>query len=139
MDLPIFQYACLEPAPDQADQTRISDSVFHEAEQPSMIKAPEEVLQIRLQHPPHLATGDQSGRSQSFWCGHYPLSATDQLYPIGNDPLAEHRITGRTEGCAGSGRFFLIVIPSSQLPLPSIHFPLEKCFGNDNAPVHFFC
>ena len=41
MDLPIFQNARFEPAPDQADQTRISDSVLDEAEQPSMIKAPE--------------------------------------------------------------------------------------------------
>jgi hypothetical protein len=32
MELPIFQNARFQPAPDQADQARVSDSMFHEAE-----------------------------------------------------------------------------------------------------------
>jgi hypothetical protein len=47
-ELPVFQNAGFQPPPYQVDQARISDSVFDKAEQPSVIKAPEEVLQIRL-------------------------------------------------------------------------------------------
>jgi hypothetical protein len=32
MNLAIFQNACFQPAPDQADQARISDSVLHKPE-----------------------------------------------------------------------------------------------------------
>src|SRR5689334_7103285 len=32
IDLAVFQDACLQPAPDQADHARIADAVLHEAE-----------------------------------------------------------------------------------------------------------
>src|SRR5882672_1037348 len=34
IDLAVFQDACLQPAPDQADHARIADAVLHEAEHP---------------------------------------------------------------------------------------------------------
>src|SRR5262249_48847248 len=59
VDCSIFQNARFQPAPDQIDHARITDSVFDKPEHPFMIKAPEEVLQIRLQHPPdHAASND---------------------------------------------------------------------------------
>jgi len=54
MEFPIFQNACLQPAPDQADQTPVSYPVFDKAEHPFIAQAPEEVLEVRLQHPFHL-------------------------------------------------------------------------------------
>src|SRR5258708_32039618 len=56
--LGVFQDACLQPAPDQADHARIADAVLHEAEHPFVTETPEEILQGRLQHPAHLAAGD---------------------------------------------------------------------------------
>jgi len=58
MDLPIFEHACLQPTPDQTDQARITDSMRDETEDPIVIETPKEVLQIRLQHPPNFAAGD---------------------------------------------------------------------------------
>src|ERR1700737_4384375 len=63
IDLAVFQDACLQPAPDQADHARIADAVLHdavlhEAEHPFVTETPEEILQVRLQHPAHLAAGD---------------------------------------------------------------------------------
>ena len=54
----VFQDTRFQPAPDQADQARITDSMFDKPEDPIMIETPEEVLQIRLQHPADHATGD---------------------------------------------------------------------------------
>jgi hypothetical protein len=34
MDLSIFQDTCFQPAPDQADQARITDSMFDKPKQP---------------------------------------------------------------------------------------------------------
>jgi hypothetical protein len=48
MNLSIFQNACFQPAPDQADQARIPDSVLYKPEQPLVTQAPEEILQVRL-------------------------------------------------------------------------------------------
>src|SRR5947209_20626475 len=48
---------CLQPT-DQADHARIADAVLHEAEHPFVTETPEEILQVRLQHPAHLAAGD---------------------------------------------------------------------------------
>ena len=73
MDLSIFQDACLQPAPDQADQSRIADSVLHETEHPFVTETAKEILQVRLQHPAHLTTGDhlieggQGLMGSSFW------------------------------------------------------------------------
>src|SRR6266404_4952549 len=58
INLAVFQDACLQPAPDQADHARIADAVLHEAEHPFVTETPEEILQVRLQHPAHLAAGD---------------------------------------------------------------------------------
>src|SRR6516165_6127452 len=58
MDLSIFQNARFQPAPDQTDQAWITDSMRDKSEHPIMIETPEEVLQIRLQHPADLAAGD---------------------------------------------------------------------------------
>src|SRR5260370_32884481 len=58
IDLAVFQDACLQPAPDQADHARIADAVLHEAEHPFGTETPEEILQVRLHHPAYLAAGD---------------------------------------------------------------------------------
>src|ERR1035437_2577842 len=58
MDLSIFHNARFQPAPDQADQARVSNSMFNKPEQPIVVETPEEVLQVRLQHPTRLAAGD---------------------------------------------------------------------------------
>src|SRR5258707_769794 len=58
MNRSIFQDARFQPTPDQADQARIADSMFDKSEHPIVIEAPEEVLQIRLQHPANHAAGD---------------------------------------------------------------------------------
>jgi hypothetical protein len=58
MDLSIFQHARFQPAPDQADQARIADSMFDEPKHPLVVETSEEILQIRLQHPARLAAGD---------------------------------------------------------------------------------
>src|SRR6516164_9831131 len=58
IDLAVFQDACLQPAPDQADHARIADAVLHEAEHPFVTETPEEILQVRFQHPAHFAAGD---------------------------------------------------------------------------------
>src|SRR5215471_4322497 len=41
IDLTVFQDACLQPAPDQADHARIADAVLHEAEHPFVAETPE--------------------------------------------------------------------------------------------------
>src|SRR2546421_2963856 len=51
IDLAVLQDACLQPAPDQADHARIADAVLHEAEHPFVTETPEEILQVRLEHP----------------------------------------------------------------------------------------
>src|SRR5262249_45393409 len=54
----IFQDARFQPTPDQADQARIAYSMFDKPEDPIMIETPEEVLQVRLQHPASHAAAD---------------------------------------------------------------------------------
>jgi hypothetical protein len=44
MNLILFQYSRFEPSSYQADHSRISDSMLHKAQQPSMIKTAEEIL-----------------------------------------------------------------------------------------------
>src|SRR5271157_5618331 len=58
MNLAILQDACLQPAPDQTDHARIADAVLHEPEHPLVTETPEEILQVCLQHPTHLAASD---------------------------------------------------------------------------------
>jgi hypothetical protein len=41
MNHSIFQHARFQPAPDQADQARITDSMFDKPEDPIMIETPE--------------------------------------------------------------------------------------------------
>src|ERR1700722_19786537 len=57
MNRSIFQDARFQPTPDQADQARIADSLFDKSEDPIVIEAPAEPLQIRLQHPANRAGG----------------------------------------------------------------------------------
>src|SRR5262249_48116872 len=65
MNRSIFQDARFQPPPDQADQARIAYSMFDKPEDPIMIETPEEVLQVRLQHPAnHAAADDLIGRRQ---------------------------------------------------------------------------
>ena len=40
IDLPIFQHACLQPAPDQTDQARVTNSMCDETEDPIVMKLP---------------------------------------------------------------------------------------------------
>src|SRR6516164_1234681 len=58
MNFSIFQNACLQPASNQADETRVSYSMLHEPEHPVVTQAPEKVLQVRLQHPTHFPPGN---------------------------------------------------------------------------------
>ena len=58
IDLSIFQHARFQPAPDQTDQTWITDSMRDEPEHPIMTETPKEVLHIRLQHPSDFAAGN---------------------------------------------------------------------------------
>src|SRR6202023_516527 len=58
MNLFILQNTCLQPAPNQTDQALISHSMFHEAEHPFVIQAPEEILEVRLQHPLDFSASD---------------------------------------------------------------------------------
>src|SRR5207245_9996969 len=67
IDLAVFQDACLQPAPDQADHARIADAVLHEAEHPFVTETPEEILQVRLQHPAHLPPAITSLRVAKAW------------------------------------------------------------------------
>ena len=41
MYLSVFQNTCFQPAPDQADQARITDSMFDKPEQPLVAETPE--------------------------------------------------------------------------------------------------
>src|SRR5216684_1340656 len=58
MHVPVFQNACLQPASNQADETRVSHSMLHKPEHPVVTQAPEKVLQVRLQHPFHFPPGN---------------------------------------------------------------------------------
>src|SRR6202022_123793 len=44
MDRSVFQDACFQPAPDQTDQARITDSMLDKPENPVVTETPEEVL-----------------------------------------------------------------------------------------------
>jgi hypothetical protein len=57
-DFPVFEDTRFQPAPDQTDQARITDSMLNKAESPVVTETPEEVLQIRLQHPADLAASN---------------------------------------------------------------------------------
>ena len=56
MDLSIFQNTRFQLAPDQT--AWITDSMRDKLEDPIMMETPEEVLEIRLEHPANLAAGD---------------------------------------------------------------------------------
>lgn len=60
----VLQDARFQPTPDQVDQARIADSMFDKSEDPIVIEAPKEVLQIRVQHPADQAAGDDSWGSK---------------------------------------------------------------------------
>ena len=77
MDCSIFQDARLQPTPDQIDQAQITDSMCDEPEHPIVIEAPEEVLQIRLQHPTDLAAGDDLVEGRQGMVGTKPGSAAE--------------------------------------------------------------
>src|SRR5256885_4831768 len=49
IDLAIFQDACFQPAPDQADHARIADAVLHEAEHPFVTETPEVGSQVKVE------------------------------------------------------------------------------------------
>ena len=61
----VFQDTRFQPAPDQADQARITDSMFDKPEQPLMAETAEEVLQIRLA----VGMSERSGFVGSFEFG----------------------------------------------------------------------
>jgi len=46
MNFTILKHTCLQPAPDQTDQTLISYSVLYQAEHPLVTQAPEEILEV---------------------------------------------------------------------------------------------
>src|SRR5690348_9845468 len=75
MDRSVLQDACLQPTPDQIDQARIADSMFDKPEHPIVIEAPNEVLQIRLQHPAGHATGNDLIECCQSMMGTEPWSA----------------------------------------------------------------
>ena len=77
MDLSIFQNTCLQPTPDQIDQARITNSMLYKSEHPIMIEAPEEVLQIRLQHPANLAASDDLIEGRQGMMSAEPRPATE--------------------------------------------------------------
>jgi hypothetical protein len=66
MNLSILQNTCLQPAPNQTNQTLISYSVLHEAEHPFVTQAPEEILEVRLQHPLDFPASNLSRKTLSF-------------------------------------------------------------------------
>src|SRR6202048_948913 len=69
MNRSIFQDARFQPTPDQVDQSRIADSMFDKSEDPIVIEAPKEVLQIRLQHPADQAAGDALSKGPQSMMG----------------------------------------------------------------------
>jgi hypothetical protein len=77
MDCSAFQDASLQPAPDQIDQARVTDSMFDKPEHPIVIEAPEEVLQVRLQHPADLLPGNDLVEGCQGMMGTGPWSAAE--------------------------------------------------------------
>ena len=75
MDRSIFQNARFQPSPDQADQARITDSMFDKPEHPIVIEAPKEVLRIRLQYPPRHAASNHLVEGCQGTMGTEPRSA----------------------------------------------------------------
>ena len=75
-NLAIFHDACFQPAPDQANQARVSNSMLNKSEHPIVIETPEEVLQVRLQHPARLAAGDHliEGRQRIMGAEPWPAA-----------------------------------------------------------------
>jgi len=69
MNFTILKHTCLQPAPNQTDQALISNSVFHEAEHPFVTQAPEEILEVGLQHPLDFATRDPLVKSRQRMVG----------------------------------------------------------------------
>src|SRR5262249_37347023 len=65
----ILKHTCLQPAPNQTDQALISYSVFQEAEHPFVTQAPEEILEVRLQHPLDFAARDPFVKSRKRLVG----------------------------------------------------------------------
>src|SRR5215469_6031817 len=78
--LSVFQYACFQPAPDQADQTRVSYSMFDKAEHPFVTQAPEKVLQIRLQNPFHFPTSNHFVKSCQRLMGAPPRPSAKRVW-----------------------------------------------------------
>jgi hypothetical protein len=62
---PVFDHSCPEPFLDQAQDPLVRDPVLEELQQPAMIKAGEEVADVRVEHPVHLlAFGSDHERIQ---------------------------------------------------------------------------
>jgi hypothetical protein len=78
MDHSIFQDTRFQPTPDQADQARITDSMFDKSEDPIVIEASKEVLQIRLQYPADLAAGDDLVEGRQGMMGAEPWPAAER-------------------------------------------------------------
>ena len=78
MNRSIFQDTRILPTPDQVDQTRIADSMFDKSEDPIVIEAPKEVLQIRLQHPADQAAGDDLSKGPQSMMGAELWSAAER-------------------------------------------------------------
>ena len=80
MDRSIFHDTRFQPAPDQADQAWITDSMFNKPEQPIVVEAPEEVLQVRLQHPSRLAAGDHLIEGRQSVMGAQPCPSAERAW-----------------------------------------------------------
>src|SRR6202007_3419744 len=78
MDRSVLQDPRFQPAPDQADQTRITDSMLDKPENPIVIETPKEVLQIRLQHPARQAAGDDLVEGRQGMMSAEPWSAAER-------------------------------------------------------------
>ncbi len=76
----IFHDTRFQPAPDQADQARITYSMFNKTEHPVMVEAPEEVLQVRLQHPSRFTAGDHFIEGRQSVMGTQPCPSAERAW-----------------------------------------------------------
>jgi hypothetical protein len=61
LDCSIFQEACFQPAPDQIDHARITDSLFDKPEHPFVIEAPEDTSAVLRWRAPSDTVGTPRG------------------------------------------------------------------------------
>ena len=54
--------------------------MFNKSEQPIVVEAPEQVLQVRLQHPSRLATGDHLIKCRQSVMGAHPCPSAERAW-----------------------------------------------------------